>query len=113
MSRLAGFLCLMASSHQSTQFLGSLSMLKKDVSGDVYATGDQEILIKNFFYDGTAPKTFVTVGTHGDPEDPNAERFIITEEGFEDNVLAPRFPVLEAANDETVTLSLRGDRKSG
>merc|ERR1711936_1485245 len=70
--------------------------------------GDQEIIVKNFFYDGTAPKTFFTVGRHGDPEDPDAKRFIITEEGFEDNVLAPRFPVLEAANDETVTLSLRG-----
>merc|ERR1719210_846533 len=52
--------------------------------------------------------TFFTVGRHGDPEDPDVQRFIITEEGFEANVISPRFPVLDAANDETVTLSLRG-----
>ena len=77
-------------------------------SGSVYAAGEQEIIVKNFYYDGTAPKTFFTVGRHGDPEDPDVQRFIITEEGFEANVIFPRFPVLDAANDETVTLSLRG-----
>ena len=90
------------SDHQLRQFIYFTC------SGDVYATGEQEIIIKNFYYDGTAPKTFFTVGRHGDPEDPDVQRFIITEEGFEANVISPRFPVLDAANDETVTLSLRG-----
>ena len=77
-------------------------------SGSVYAAGEQEIIVKNFNYDGTAPKTFFTVGRHGDPEDPDVQRFIITEEGFEDNVVSPRFPVLGAAENQTLRLSLKG-----
>ena len=89
-------------------FLGDLSTLQHDVGGEVYASGEEEIIIKHFTYNGQAPQPYITVGIQGRPGDPDVERFIVTEEGVDDDIFNTRFPVLAAANDETLTLPLTG-----
>ena len=49
----------------SEVFLGKLIPMMHDVSGDVYAVGSNQILIKKFTYDGTGPDAFFLAGTSG------------------------------------------------
>ena len=47
-------------------FLGKLSELVHEVSGNVYAESCSQLVIENFYYDGLGPMVFAFVGT--DPE---------------------------------------------
>ncbi|XP_066961356.1 protein Skeletor, isoforms B/C-like [Macrobrachium rosenbergii] len=59
-------------------YIGKLSMLKHEVSGDVYAVDKFTLYIENFSFDGDAPAVFFFAGNKT-PE-PSGQGFIIPDE---------------------------------
>jgi len=92
------------------KMVGSLSTLAHGVSGDLYAVDESTLMLKNFNYDGAGPDAFFWVGTEGNPKNPIDEaKTAILAHPFKDIHYEYRneaAPILKAASDETITLTL-------
>ncbi|XP_063602074.1 protein Skeletor, isoforms B/C-like [Penaeus indicus] len=81
------------------QYIGRLSTLHHDVTGDVYAVDNITVFIEGFTYDGEAPDAFFFAGNR--EAEPSNRGFIIPDERGRTQVLGPyrnknlvlRFPV--------------------
>lgn len=92
------------------KMIGSLSTLAHGVSGDLYAVDESTLMLKNFNYDGAGPDAFFWVGTEGSPSNPIDEsKTAILAHPFKNVHYEYRndaAPILKAASDETITLTL-------
>ena len=64
-----------ACDNKKKTFVGAIKQYKHGVSGDIYACGDDELVIEKFTYDGQAPDAFFLVGTGSDT--PNSNGIIL------------------------------------
>ena len=56
-------------------YIGAIKRYKHGVGGDIYACGDDQLVIEKFTYDGLAPDAFFLVGTESDT--PNSNGIIL------------------------------------
>ena len=95
--------------------LGDLSTLYNAVSGEVFAIGDNVIMIKDFTYDGAGPDAFFWVGKDGTPASTNEDNTVILEypvtgDGYF-KYRDANAPVLKAYSNEQIQLRLPKDMK--
>eukprot|EP00091_Calanus_sinicus_P000313 TRINITY_DN10248_c0_g1_i1.p1 TRINITY_DN10248_c0_g1~~TRINITY_DN10248_c0_g1_i1.p1 ORF type:complete len:250 (-),score=55.75 TRINITY_DN10248_c0_g1_i1:196-945(-) len=89
--------------------IGELSTLHHEVRGEVFILDEKTLVVKNFNYDGVAPDAFFLVGTEGTPGNDDESKMAILAHPFEGNHYQYRdeeAPVLKAAVDEDVVLTL-------
>ena len=55
-------LAVLVALSESREFLGRLTQFQHQVRGNVYAISCNELVIENFYYDGTGPEVFAFVG---------------------------------------------------
>ena len=93
------FLITGACDNKKKAFIGAIKQYKHGVSGDIYACGDDQLVIEKFTYDGLAPDAFFLVGTGSDT--PNSNGIILPHPfqgkfyDFEDT----KAPILDKAYD--------------
>ena len=82
-------------------YIGAIEQYEHGVSGDIYACGDDQLVIEKFTYDGLAPDAFFWVGTGSNA--PNSNGIILPHPfqgkfyDFEDT----NAPILDKAYDGT------------
>ncbi|XP_071544131.1 protein Skeletor, isoforms B/C-like isoform X2 [Panulirus ornatus] len=76
-----------ASAPYKGSYIGRLSTLEHDVTGDVYAVNNITLFIEGFTYDGEAPDAFFFAGNKD--EVPSTRGFIIPDEKGRKDVLGP------------------------
>jgi hypothetical protein len=101
--------CAVVSGKITQKYIGKLSTLQHDVSGDVYATDERSLIIENFKYDGAGPDAFFWVGKSGTPSSSAGDMTLILAHPYEGKNYEYRddsAPVLRAYKGETVKLTL-------
>jgi len=102
------FLTLLAVA-SAEKFIGKLSTLQHDVSGDLYAKDANTLVIKNFKYDGAGPDAFFWIGKSGSPAQTDESTTMILAHPYQGKNYEYRdsaAPVLRKYTGETVELSL-------
>ncbi|XP_023321495.1 protein Skeletor, isoforms B/C [Eurytemora carolleeae] len=91
------------------KYIGKLSTLQHDVSGDVYAKDENTLVIENFKYDGAGPDAFFWVGKTGTPAATDTAMTLILAHPYEGNnyeYTNEAAPVLRQYTGEMVELTL-------
>ena len=89
--------------NNETVLLGSLLDLKdKDISGEVYSVGFDQLLFKKFTYSGTGPDAFFVAGTRS--SEPGSGDVVHSFTGKHYGYVDPRMPILPAYTGKDVVL---------